>query len=372
MRPMTNRTHRNPTVVIRAARGSDGPALEQLAQLDSQARLAGDVLVAEQDGAVVAALAGDRAIADPFHPTADLVALLRMRAAPAARLPARPEPRRAPPARGLIPAGLPAAPRSPWRGAAAAGLLSLPALWSASRSGARTSTSARRSTCARSIPTACTRRSPPGSRRSWASDVRVRTATLEQPEHGLGAGGAGRDRRPDLVGPRGARPGRRTPSSTACTTRCSAAWACSCCTRATTRRSSSACSAPRAACAGATRASASWSGASPRRTRSRPASRSRSSSRRRRCTASPSTSRRPTSSCSSARSRAARCSAAAAASAAGAGRIFYFSPGDQEYPVYHHPGVQRVLANAVLWAAPPGGGHGTPPGSPQMPRGWFE
>jgi trehalose utilization protein len=36
----------------------------------------------------------------------------------------------------------------------------------------------------------------------------------------------------------------------------------------------------------------------------------------------------------------------------GAGRIFYFSPGDQEYPVYHHPDVQRVIANAVLWAAP--------------------
>ena len=36
----------------------------------------------------------------------------------------------------------------------------------------------------------------------------------------------------------------------------------------------------------------------------------------------------------------------------GAGRIFYFSPGDQEYPVYHHPDVQRVLANGVRWAAP--------------------
>jgi len=36
----------------------------------------------------------------------------------------------------------------------------------------------------------------------------------------------------------------------------------------------------------------------------------------------------------------------------GLGRIFYFSPGDQDYPVYHHPDVQRVLANAALWAAP--------------------
>ncbi len=36
----------------------------------------------------------------------------------------------------------------------------------------------------------------------------------------------------------------------------------------------------------------------------------------------------------------------------GKGRIFYFSPGDQGYPVYHHPDIQRVLANAVQWAAP--------------------
>jgi trehalose utilization protein len=36
----------------------------------------------------------------------------------------------------------------------------------------------------------------------------------------------------------------------------------------------------------------------------------------------------------------------------GKGRIFYFSPGDQDYPVYHHPDVRRVIANAVAWAAP--------------------
>ncbi|MFC4116687.1 ThuA domain-containing protein [Nonomuraea zeae] len=35
----------------------------------------------------------------------------------------------------------------------------------------------------------------------------------------------------------------------------------------------------------------------------------------------------------------------------GNGRIFYFSPGDQNYPVFHHPDVRRVLANAVRWAA---------------------
>jgi trehalose utilization protein len=36
----------------------------------------------------------------------------------------------------------------------------------------------------------------------------------------------------------------------------------------------------------------------------------------------------------------------------GHGKIFYFSPGDQEYPVYHHPDVRRVIANGVRWAAP--------------------
>lgn len=36
----------------------------------------------------------------------------------------------------------------------------------------------------------------------------------------------------------------------------------------------------------------------------------------------------------------------------GHGKIFYFSPGDQEFPVYHHEDVHRVLTNAVRWAAP--------------------
>ncbi|MEV4535934.1 ThuA domain-containing protein [Asanoa sp. NPDC049518] len=36
----------------------------------------------------------------------------------------------------------------------------------------------------------------------------------------------------------------------------------------------------------------------------------------------------------------------------GRGRVFYFSPGDQDYPVYHHPDVRRVIANAAVWAAP--------------------
>jgi trehalose utilization protein len=35
----------------------------------------------------------------------------------------------------------------------------------------------------------------------------------------------------------------------------------------------------------------------------------------------------------------------------GAGRVVYFSPGDQEFPVYHQPEVQRVIANSVSWCA---------------------
>lgn len=36
----------------------------------------------------------------------------------------------------------------------------------------------------------------------------------------------------------------------------------------------------------------------------------------------------------------------------GNGKIFYFSPGDQDYPVYHHKDVRRVIANGVEWARP--------------------
>ena len=33
----------------------------------------------------------------------------------------------------------------------------------------------------------------------------------------------------------------------------------------------------------------------------------------------------------------------------GAGRVAYFGPGDQEFPVYHQPEIQRVIANCVAW-----------------------
>jgi hypothetical protein len=72
-----------PSVLIRAARGSDGPALDRLAALDSAELPTGGLLVAEADGRLVAAVAAStgEAIADPFLPTADVVALLELRAA---------------------------------------------------------------------------------------------------------------------------------------------------------------------------------------------------------------------------------------------------------------------------------------------------
>jgi len=36
----------------------------------------------------------------------------------------------------------------------------------------------------------------------------------------------------------------------------------------------------------------------------------------------------------------------------GQGKIFYFRPGHETFPIYHQPEVQRVIGNAVKWAAP--------------------
>lgn len=53
----------------------------------------------------------------------------------------------------------------------------------------------------------------------------------------------------------------------------------------------------------------------------------------------------------------------------GAGRIFYFSPGDQDYPVYHQVEIQKVLANGIRWAAPKG--DTAFPAVTNPPRDWF-
>jgi trehalose utilization protein len=38
----------------------------------------------------------------------------------------------------------------------------------------------------------------------------------------------------------------------------------------------------------------------------------------------------------------------------GAGKIFYFRPGHETFPTYHDPNVLRVIENAARWAAPSG------------------
>jgi hypothetical protein len=70
-----------PTVVIRPARGADDVALGRLAELDSARVPTGDLLVAEADGALIAAHspASGGSIADPFRHTAGVVELLELR-----------------------------------------------------------------------------------------------------------------------------------------------------------------------------------------------------------------------------------------------------------------------------------------------------
>ena len=71
------------TISIRLATPDDDPALARLAALDSGTVPTGRVLLAERDGESQAALAltGGATLADPFVPTAELLALLRVRAA---------------------------------------------------------------------------------------------------------------------------------------------------------------------------------------------------------------------------------------------------------------------------------------------------
>lgn len=69
-------------VVIREASTDDGDAIRRLAQRDSARLPTGPMLVAEADGAIRAArsLTDDAVIADPFQRTAEIVALLELRA----------------------------------------------------------------------------------------------------------------------------------------------------------------------------------------------------------------------------------------------------------------------------------------------------
>jgi hypothetical protein len=69
-------------VTVRHARADDTRAINRLAALDSAHAPGGPMLVAESDARIVAALplGSGRPIADPFDPTAELLALLELRA----------------------------------------------------------------------------------------------------------------------------------------------------------------------------------------------------------------------------------------------------------------------------------------------------
>jgi hypothetical protein len=70
------------SLTIRHANGYDEPALARLAALDSSRVPSGELLVAELDGQLVAALSIDTgaSIADPFEHTAAIVDSLRAQA----------------------------------------------------------------------------------------------------------------------------------------------------------------------------------------------------------------------------------------------------------------------------------------------------
>jgi trehalose utilization protein len=56
----------------------------------------------------------------------------------------------------------------------------------------------------------------------------------------------------------------------------------------------------------------------------------------------------------------------------GQGRIFYFSPGHETYPVYYDPHVGRIIANAVEWSASGARAAFDTTACPNSPTGWFE
>jgi hypothetical protein len=74
-------TERSDQLVIRSAAEDDRGQLRNLALLDSATLADEPMLVAEQDGVLVAAvpLRGGRAIADPFVPSANIVSILELR-----------------------------------------------------------------------------------------------------------------------------------------------------------------------------------------------------------------------------------------------------------------------------------------------------
>ncbi|MEA2143427.1 MAG: hypothetical protein QOI64_1857 [Solirubrobacteraceae bacterium] len=82
-RPAGRPVSDQPAMLIRRASAADAPALARLSALDERELPAGEQLIGELGGRVVAALevCSGRAIADPFVPTTGVVELLGLRAA---------------------------------------------------------------------------------------------------------------------------------------------------------------------------------------------------------------------------------------------------------------------------------------------------
>jgi trehalose utilization protein len=56
----------------------------------------------------------------------------------------------------------------------------------------------------------------------------------------------------------------------------------------------------------------------------------------------------------------------------GKGRVFYFSPGHETYPVFADSNIARVLCNAAGWAYQPQVSQIVTNESPESPSGWFQ
>jgi hypothetical protein len=84
---MQAETDMNEAITIRRATAEDRSAILELAALDSRLPPHGDVLLALVGSELRAALPldGSAPLADPFHPSAELVELLRFRAPQAPR-----------------------------------------------------------------------------------------------------------------------------------------------------------------------------------------------------------------------------------------------------------------------------------------------
>jgi len=55
----------------------------------------------------------------------------------------------------------------------------------------------------------------------------------------------------------------------------------------------------------------------------------------------------------------------------GAGKIFYFRPGHETFRTLYNADYQRIVQNAVYWAAPVAGGK-VPPAAPHSKAGWID